>query len=203
MDLLQVFATPMWESQYPLFESHKETFIQAVRKFKKENPEGMLRYNINAYQSPMNMTQVEELSPIYDHCIQMALKASFDLQLVNSDVYLSAAWVNFQDSQSGMQTEHVHQDTFTGVIYLEAPEGSGRLVINNSSFNPLWQGGMLVSNKTKFTADNIRIVPQEGTMLLWPSHLSHSVETNNHDNERISIGFNVVCIPREPVAYTK
>lgn len=203
MNLAQIYATPIWESSFPDFDSHKESFLKATKTFREENPEGLKRYNTNAYQSPMNMTQVSELSPIYEFATQMGMKAAFDLQFVNCDMYITAAWVNYQDTQSGMQVEHTHQDTFTGVLYLKAPEKSGHLVINNTSLNPLWQGLMLVSKKNKFTAERIRIAPQEGSMLLWPSYLPHSVETNNHDDERISVGFNVICIPKDHVDHTK
>lgn len=203
MNLAQLFTIPIWESPFPDFDIQKELFLQATRSFREKNPEGLNRYNTNAYQSPINMTHVSELSPIYDFAAQIGIKAAFDLQLVNCDTFITAAWVNYHDTQNGMQVEHTHQDTFSGVIYLKAPKKSGHLVINNPALNSLWQGTMLVSKKNKFTADRIRIAPQEGNMLIWPSYLPHSVETNNHDEERISIGFNILCVPKEHVDHTK
>jgi uncharacterized protein (TIGR02466 family) len=89
------------------------------------------------------------------------------------------------------------------VFYLKAPKGSGRLIVTNPGMNPLWQGAMLTDKKNKFNAERLSIDPTEGHILLWPSYLPHGVEPNDHDDERISISFNVIAIPKEQVEYTK
>jgi uncharacterized protein (TIGR02466 family) len=35
------------------------------------------------------------------------------------------------------------------------------------------------------------IEPQEGLMIMFPSHLNHSVTSNKSDQERISVAFNI------------
>ena len=50
--------------------------------------------------------------------------------------------------------------------------------------------------KNQFTGESIRIEPLEGNIILFPSYLPHSVETNNHDEERISISFNIIALPK-------
>lgn len=203
MNINQIYSTPVWESEFPLFNEHIDTFIQAVRKFKQENPESVQKANINGYQSPINLTTVQELVPLYDFIAQLALKANFDMQFVNCDVYLTAAWVNFNDSRSAIIFEHAHHDTYSGVFYLKAPKGSGKLSIINPGMNRLWQGTMLIDKKNKFNADVLRLDPEEGHVWLWPSYLIHRVEPNEHDEERISISFNVISIPKEVVEHTK
>ena len=55
---------------------------------------------------------------------------------------------------------------------------------------------------TDFTKEPvIRIEPVEGNIILFPSYLPHSVETNNHDEERISISFNLIALPKGTIAY--
>lgn len=203
MNLVQIHSTPFWESQLPNFDEQKETFIEAVRKFREENPEGVQKSNIHGYQSPTNLTAVFELAPLFEFVAQMAIKANFDMQFVNSDVYLTAAWVNFNDKRSAINYDHVHQDTYSGVFYLKVPKGSGRLIVTNPGMNPLWQGAMLTDKKNKFNAEKLSIDPTEGHILLWPSYLPHGVEPNDHDDERISISFNVIAIPKEHVEHTK
>jgi len=204
MNIIQIYSTPIWESELPNFPDHREPFTSAVRLFRKSNPNGVHKSNAgDSYQSPMNLTTEPDLSPLFDFVGQMGKKASFDMQFVDCDVYISAAWVNFNDSRSAFQYHHVHQDTFSGVFYLKVPEESGKLVITNPGLNPIWQGAMLTDQKNKFNADNIRIDPVEGQIYLWPSYLSHGVEPNNHDDERISISFDVICIPKEHVDHKK
>jgi uncharacterized protein (TIGR02466 family) len=203
MNIVQIYSTPMWESQLPEFSTHKESFIKCVESFRQQNPEGISKTNINGYQSPMNLTKEPEMGPLFEYVAQMGMKAMFDLQFVNCDVYLSAAWVNFNEGRNQYNAEHVHQDTFSGVFYLQVPEKSGKLSLTNPGMNTLWQGAMLVDKKNKFNADRLKIEPVEGQIFLWPSYLSHAVEPNDHDETRISISFNVICIPKEQVEHTK
>jgi uncharacterized protein (TIGR02466 family) len=204
MNIIQVFSTPLWEASLPDFDSHKEKFLETVKTFRANNPEGIKRSNLGgSYQSPMNLTNEDGLVPLFEFVCQMGLKAAFDLQFVNVDAYITAAWVNFNDSRSAINYDHVHQDTFSGVFYLQIPEKSGKLVMNNPGINPLWQGAMLTETKNKFNSDKIKIEPQEGHVFLWPSYLPHGVEPNDHDESRISISFNVICIPKDPIPHTK
>ena len=95
-----------------------------------------------------------------------------------------------------MNSEHVHGDTYSGVFYLSAPEGSGKLSIVNPAINRMWQGTQLTDKKNQFTGESIKIEPEEGNIILFPSYIPHYVETNNHDEERISISFNVIALPK-------
>ena len=45
--------------------------------------------------------------------------------------------------------------------------------------------------KTEFSANIQKIEPKEGNLLLFPSYLWHSVETNNSDEDRVIVSFNV------------
>lgn len=204
MNIIQIFSTPIWESSLPIYQDHRENFLKCVHEFRSKNPEGVKKSNLGGgYQSPFNLTNEPALAPLFEFVCQMGRKAAFDLQFVDVDVYLTAAWVNFNDSRSCINYEHVHQDTFSGVFYLQVPEKSGKLVINNQSINPLWQGAMLASNKNKFNSDKLKLEPSEGHIFLWPSFLPHGVEPNDHDDARISISFNVICVPKEKIDHTK
>jgi uncharacterized protein (TIGR02466 family) len=204
MNIVQIYSTPIWEASLPDFQDHRENFIQAVRDFKDLHPEGVNKSNIGgSYQSPMTLTKEPIMAPLFEFISQMGMKAAFDMQFVNCDTYITAAWVNFNDTRSAVQYDHIHQDTFSGVFYLKIPENSGKLILTNPGLNPLWQGAMLSEQKNKFTADRLKIEPVEGHIFIWPSYLPHGVEPNNHDDERISIAFNIICIPKEYVDHTK
>jgi uncharacterized protein (TIGR02466 family) len=144
---------------------------------------------------------VPELRPLFEYICQMTFKAVADLDFVDCDIALTSAWLNVNDSRQCMLSEHVHGDVFSGVFYLYTPEGSGKLVIQNPAINKMWQGCSLTSSKNQFTGESIRIEPVEGNIILFPSYLPHSVETNNHDEERISISFNLIVLPKGSIHY--
>lgn len=203
MNITSIFATPLWSSQLPDFQTHKDSFLKCVNNFRSNNPEGNIKSNINGYQSPVSLTNEVELGPLFEFACQMGLKAAFDMQLVDCDVYVSAAWVNFNEGRNQFNLEHEHVDTFSGVFYLQIPEKSGSLSIVNPGMNNLWQGSLLVDKKSKFSSERLKIEPVEGSILLWPSYVTHSVLPNDHEKTRISISFNLICIPKELVPHTK
>jgi uncharacterized protein (TIGR02466 family) len=182
-------------SVYPDFEDQKETFLTCVRDFKNKNPQGEHKSNVNAYHSPETLQGEEELRPLFQYICEMAIQAVIDLNFVENNIFLTHAWVNFNDNRQCMNSEHIHGEVLSGVFYLKAPPESGKLVLSNSGLNRLWGGISLVKEKNQFTGEMMRIEPEEGSIILFPSYLPHSVETNNHNDERISISFNLMVLP--------
>ena len=194
---MPIYSVPLWQSEYPEFEEHKETFLSAVKEYKEQNPtKETALSNIAGYQSPNTLQNVGELRPLFEYICQIGFKACSDLDFIDCDIAMTSAWLNVNDSRQCMNSEHVHGDVFSGVFYLQAPEGSGKLSLVNPGINKLWSGCHLASQKNQFTGESIRIEPVEGSILFFPSYLPHSVETNNHDEERISISFNVIALPK-------
>lgn len=195
MELLSIFSTPVWMSVYPDFEEQKETFLTCVRNFKNKNPQGEQKSNIAGYQSPFTLQGEEELRPLFQYVCEMAMQAVQDLNFISNNIFLTHAWVNFNDTRECMNSEHVHGEVLSGVFYLKVPSGSGKFVLSNPGLNRLWSGISLVKEKNQFTGEMMRIEPEEGSILLFPAYLPHSVETNAHDDERISISFNLMVLP--------
>ena len=195
MELVHIFSTPVWISELPDFKQHKESFLTSVRNFKKKNPQGEQISNVSGYQSPSTLQKEKELEPLFEHVCNMAMSAIQDLNFVESNIFITEAWVNFNDSRQCMNTEHVHRDVFSGVFYLNVPPESGKFVISNPGINRVWDGCNLIGEKNQFTGEMMRIEPEEGSIILFPSYVPHSVETNNHDDERISISFNIAALP--------
>ena len=200
MELMPIYSVPIWQSEYPEFEDHKEIFLSTIEDYKKENP-SIKKSNIAGYHSPETLHGVEEFRPLFEYICQLGMKAASDLNFVECDVALTSAWLNINDSRQCMNSEHIHGDVFSGVFYLKAPEESGKLVLQNPAINRMWSGCALASQKNEFTGESIRIEPIEGNIILFPSYLPHSVETNNHDEARIAISFNLIALPKGYLQY--
>lgn len=202
MDFMTMYSVPMWKSEYPDFGDKKELFLKAVKDYKDQNPTKELKKtSIGGYQSPNTLHQVTELIPLFEYICQMAFKSVGDLDFIDCDIALTSAWLNVNDSRQCMNSTHVHQDVFSGVFYLQAPKKSGKLVLQNTAINNMWKGCSLAVNKNQFTAENIRIEPVEGDIIIFPSYIPHSVETNDHDEERISISFNIIALPKGSIPH--
>jgi uncharacterized RmlC-like cupin family protein len=86
----------------------------------------------------------------------------------------------FNAMEPGQSTsEHTHEENdelLSAVYYVEAPEGSGDLV--------LYDGPL-----------TLRVAPAAGTLLFFPPDLPHAVETNRSGRSRLSIGINLGPLP--------
>jgi len=194
MNITPIYSVPLWQSNYPDFDDHKEIFLKTIKEYKDQNPS--IKRSNNGYHSPETLQTVSELNPLFEHICKLGFKACADLDFVDCDIALTSAWLNINDTRQCMNSDHVHGDVFSGVFYLQAPEESGKLVIKNPAINRMWTGCSLTSEKNRFTGECIRMDPVEGNIILFPSYLPHSVDPNNHDEERISISFNLIALPK-------
>lgn len=194
---MPIYSTPIWQTEYPEFEKEQEIILDACKKYRQENPTSENKSNLGGYQSPKFFHSKEELAPLFNYISALANHAANDLNFVERNIFITSSWVNYNDTRRAMNAQHVHNDIFSGVFYVKVPEGSGRLSIINPGINLMWTGCQLSQEKNQFTAESVKIEPEEGQILLWPSYLPHSVETNDHDDERISISFNVIMLAKE------
>jgi uncharacterized protein (TIGR02466 family) len=198
MNLVQIFSTPIWQTEIPDFTEKKEIWLNDVKEFIKQNPESVSVSNVGGYHSHTNLHTVPELRNLFNFICEGAKKACDDLCFKpDTFVYITESWVNVSNDRKSYHKEHVHGEVFSGVFYLKSPLESGRLYIKNSGLNQMWNVKHLIDNKTPSTAEAISIDPVEGFLFIWPSYVPHWVEQNNHDDERISISFNITVTNEE------
>ena len=78
----------------------------------------------------------------------------------------------------------------SSVYYVQAEKNCGKIIFNNP--NQVSRNRFPKDlKKTEFSANIQKIDPKEGTLLLFPSYLWHSVEPNETDNDRIIVSFNI------------
>ena len=196
MELINIFSTPIWKSEFPEFDKFQEIFLEKIKEFRENNPESDTHSNVNGYQSPNGIHLMEEFSSLFNYICFMANQSANDLKFKDRDIFITSSWANIADSRSAMMNHHAHEHTFSGIFYLKVPENSGRLCLVNEGINTMWNGANLIDQKINLNAESVKIEPSEGEIILFPSYLPHSVDTNNHDDERISIAFNILMMPK-------
>ena len=87
---------------------------------------------------------------------------------------------------------HSHPNNFlSGVYYLRVEPGADTIYFHD----PRSQAGIIRPPVTALTAENtdqVVVSVREGTLLLFPSYLAHSVPVNAGRGERISLSFNLM-----------
>lgn len=181
MDVLKFFPTEVFvhKCNFDLDRLHKK-----VKDFQKITPSRTIS-NIKGYQG----------AKFKDEEFEKKLKSYIpqrpDLKILD---YKLDSWVNINyPGSSNSAHEHIGRGAFmSGILYVKVPENSGGIVFHDPRDHlTLHTEPMMYYNCGRSTASYI---PKENELLLFPYWLMHHVETNNSNQERISIAFNIEMV---------
>jgi uncharacterized protein (TIGR02466 family) len=104
---------------------------------------------------------------------------------------ITGCWANVA-VPGGWHRMHSHPNNFlSGVYYVQVQEGADTINFHD----PRAQTSIVrppVTELTGFNTDQVVVQVTVGTLLLFPAWLSHSVEANASNANRISVSFNVM-----------
>jgi uncharacterized protein (TIGR02466 family) len=174
-----------------------------ITKLEKTDPTNA-RSNKGGWQSlPIHETQVDNaitLELFNTAIIPMAQK------IVNSwtlpkELSNYSYWYNV-NRRYNYNSAHMHPESYlSGVYYIKVPADSGRIVFDRPqteadrmTFQTQWLlNNSIIVNNPRINTEHW-FVPEEGMLLMFPGHLTHSVEQNlsaDEDDRRISLSFNL------------
>ena len=95
------------------------------------------------------------------------------------------------NKKGASNARHTHPNSYlSAVYYIKAPKNCGDILF----YDPRSAKVNRKPPTTKANALNseeVKITPQDGMMVFFPSYLHHAVSENRSDEERIIISFNV------------
>tara|TARA_Y100000287_G_C14222387_1_gene357061 strand:+ start:37 stop:606 length:570 start_codon:yes stop_codon:yes gene_type:complete len=180
-----IFPTPIWHMEYDA--SHMIPHVFDLR----EQDQGRKVSNVGGWQSndippDTEWTQefikavVKKIPYFMDEFGDSTKKLEFDNM-----------WFNINPS-GAVNLDHIHGGSFlSGVLWLVAPEGSGNIVFSRSTHESyiLYSNVQNPNRRCGFT--DWQYEPKENLAVIFPSWLSHRVEINNTDSDRVSLAFNL------------
>lgn len=99
------------------------------------------------------------------------------------------AWLNIY-AKGDSQEMHIHQNSiFSGIYYIKAPEGCSAVQFQSPLIDTMIAPALFETNELNSTG--AFLPAKEGRMILFRSHLKHAVMTNDVNEERISLSFNI------------
>jgi uncharacterized protein (TIGR02466 family) len=103
---------------------------------------------------------------------------------------IANSWFNIQGKNSVL-LPHTHANSkLSGVIYIKTDEKSNPLYFHNP--NP-YIINYHIKSDTKYSFEWFRFYPKIGTLLLFPSWLTHSSNSErNLSKERVLVSFNII-----------
>jgi hypothetical protein len=185
-----VFPSIITQVDCDLFQQIRDPLIEWIYAY-QASTETVNHSNRGGWQSPSYFYEEESFSEFKNYILMYALTS---LTHYDYNFELGNMWINI-NKKGDYNVQHVHANSLlSGVIWIKAPEKSGPLVF--ASPNVFIESALLEAAKqnvkdAKNYFEHFEFNPKEGRMILFPSHLYHSVEPNESDEDRISIAFNL------------
>ena len=189
-DVIPMFPTLVWKIQLKaeMQEAMNPMIVAALASMRREAPQLAPGHG---WQSDQRLHELEEFRDLIA-CIDKAAKSVLRfLRIAYEVVEISGCWANIL-AQGAAHKAHHHPNNFlSGVYYVRTRPGADSINFHD----PRSQTGIIRPPVTELTAENtdqVVVRVKDGTLLIFPSYLQHSVDANASGEERISISFNIM-----------
>jgi uncharacterized protein (TIGR02466 family) len=185
-----IFPTIITEVDCDLYPQIRNDLIDWIYEYQSKT-ESVSHSNRGGWQSPSDFYEQESFSEFKNYILMYSLTA---LKHYDYNFSLGNMWINI-NKKGDHNVSHIHGSCIlSGVFWVKTPKNSGDLVF--ASPNAYTESGLLdcVAEEISQSKDyfsHFNFTPAEGTIVLFPPHLYHNVETNESDEDRISIAFNL------------
>lgn len=185
-----IFPTPVWSFFYDLDINFIEEKIYDL----KNSSYGRVVSNVNGWQSSdyyMIDSQTFGLSSFFNFISKNIPIFLESFGTKDKSLQVDNFWFNI-NSTSSFNKPHIHAGSFlSGVMYIKVPDNSGNIIFHRSSSEQyiLYSNISNASGVCGYTSWKYK--PEECKCIIFPSWVSHEVEINENQNDRISIAFNL------------
>jgi hypothetical protein len=175
MDIKKLFSIPFVVDTLNEIDNAK---VKEYCNKLKVTQNGTVYSNVGGWHSPIITGYVSELNELFYAILKRLRELHKEVGVHESlEQQIAHAWVTI-NKRGDYNQEHFHAGWFfSAVYYVEAPEDCGDFV-------------------AKYASEEIRIKPEEGKLLIFPSFVLHSVEPSNSDQDRISIALDSKIIKK-------
>ena len=189
-DVIPMFPTLVWKIQLraKLHEAMDAKILAALARMRRDAPQLALG---QGWQSEQTLHELEEFLDLIS-CVDKAAKSVLRfLRIGYNAVEITGCWATVL-GKGAVHRAHSHPNNFlSGVYYVRTHPGADTI----SFHDPRNQTGIIKPPVVELTGENTDLVVlsvKNGTLLIFPSYLQHSVDTNRSEEERISISFNIM-----------
>jgi oxalate decarboxylase/phosphoglucose isomerase-like protein (cupin superfamily) len=179
---------------YPLFSSPvycipdtglrlSENELARLEEYPSINDECGLSRNVNILAEP-NMEAVRE---VCEHHLDQYVKNVFGCA---NNFYITTSWLS-RNKPGADHYAHSHPNSvISGCLYLKAGSGNKLNFHGHNHFNKQFPLTWDIKTFNIYNSDDWWIPVDTGTIVLWPSNITHSASPNTLDETRIALCFN-------------
>ncbi|MDX1514589.1 MAG: 2OG-Fe(II) oxygenase family protein, partial [Gammaproteobacteria bacterium] len=143
------------------------------------------------WQTDQNLHRLEEFSELTAVINGAARGVVEFMKLVYTSLEITGCWANIS-APGARHKAHTHPNNFlSGVYYVKAPKSADTITFDD----PRPQTNIICPQNREASEENagqMFISVAEGTLILFPAWLPHSVQENKSGEIRISVSFNLM-----------
>ena len=180
-----LWPIPIYENEIPVKKGWKDTVVNLEYERTHVNNSDISkdRYILN------NILDLK--SDIENHCENFVRR--YLTVKNNAKFYLQNSWCNIHGPNENSQIHFHASSLLSGVYYPILPKNSGDIAFHNiGTYTNIFHQSIRFEfeENNNLTTEKYVLKLKEGTIIIFPSHLDHSVERNNSNEKRYSIAFN-------------
>ena len=178
-----IFPTPIYISKLNRELTNKELLFIDKTKLDSHNNQGNRTSNDNYILNQKVFKDLKiDLDLIIEDYFNKIISSSN-----NITPYITQSWLNYTDTN---QYHHKHQHSnslVSGVLYINCDEKFDKIKFYNDTFKTI---KLEIKEYNLWNSETWWFSVKTGDVILFPSSLSHMVETKEGTNTRISLVFN-------------
>ncbi len=189
-DVVSLFPTLVWKIQLraEVHEPIDASALGLLHVLRQGLPE--LKHG-DAWQSGHALHQREELHALCDCVSRAAASVLQFLSIGEQAIEITGCWGNLY-APGAAHRAHSHPNNYlSAVYYVRTWPGADSINFHD----PRSQTGVIRPPVTELTAantDQVVVRVKDGTLLVFPSYLHHSVDANASGESRVSLSFNLM-----------
>jgi uncharacterized protein (TIGR02466 family) len=189
--IIPLFAIPLYQSTIPPIS--KDMFDKLVGREYEVYDGVKVTHEETAERFILNRPEFADLKRVIDSKIAEYVHEALGVN--NTFTWeITTSWVN-KAKPGDWHANHWHSNSLiSGVVYLKTNPKTGVVCFHKGEryynmFNETF--GIEFDKETDYSTPTIGVVPSTHTILMFPSHLAHSVCENESTETRYSLAFNV------------
>jgi len=186
------FSTPVWVTKIKDYVNINNDIYKYIKDMQSIDEEGVTKSNVNGWHSKdFNLANEQPrkfISNISENINSVLKDMNWDDP--NQKVKISSMWAIINKGGAANARHHHGNSDISAAYYVRAPENCGDIVFYDPRPAPVFSHPKAKSPNSLNAMIN-SIKPIEGYLILFPSYLEHSVNSNISKKERIVISFNI------------
>ncbi len=189
-DVIPMFPTLVWKMQInaELHDAMDAKILTALERMRRDLPKLGAG---QGWQSEQTLHEREEFRDLVA-CVNNAARSVLRFLRIGYDAFeITGCWATVL-AKGAAHKAHSHPNNFlSGVYYVRTHPGTHTINFHD----PRNQTGIIRPPVVELTAENtdqVVVTVKNGTLLVFPAYLQHSVDADTSAEERISISFNIM-----------